>query len=93
MTSGGRLLSIPTHAELLEAIGQRLAFGAAGGQFVEAGLAPAPVGVPTNDSYVGYSATFELPAGVLLLQNVYHIGSPGGGRVGRVRSRRAGDGR
>ncbi|RKE25172.1 hypothetical protein B0G76_6687 [Paraburkholderia sp. BL23I1N1] len=72
------MLSIPTHAELLEAIGQRFTFGAANGQSVEAVLSHAPAGVPMNGGFVCYAATFELPAGVSLAQDVYRIGSPVG---------------
>lgn len=39
----------------------------------------APLGIPMDDRYVCYSATFELPAGAYLPQDVYRIGSPGGG--------------
>lgn len=70
--------TIPTHAELLEAIGQRFTFGASNGAAVEALLAGAPVGIPMNDSYVCYSAIFELPAGAYFPQDVYRIGSPAG---------------
>ncbi|PMS23096.1 hypothetical protein C0Z18_02445 [Trinickia dabaoshanensis] len=70
--------SIPSHAELLEAIGQRFTFVAPNGAALEALLAHAPAGIPMNDSYVCYSATFELPAGVYLPQDVYRIDSPAG---------------
>lgn len=72
------MLSIPTHEELLGAIGQPFTFGAADGQTVDAVLAHAPAGIPMNDSFVCYSATFELPAGVFLPQDVYRIASPAG---------------
>ncbi|QBR02981.1 DUF6916 family protein [Paraburkholderia pallida] len=72
------MLSIPTHAELLEAIGQRFAFGTADGQTVDTVLVHAPSGIPMNERFVCYSATFELPAGVHLPQAVYRIGSPSG---------------
>ena len=72
------MLSIPTHHELLDAIGQRFTFGAADGQTVDAVLSHAPAGVPMSDSFVCYAATFELPAGVALPQDVYRIGSPTG---------------
>lgn len=72
------MLSIPTHAELLEAIGQRFTFGTADGQSVDAVLLHAHSGIPMNDSYVCYTAMFELPAGVFLPQDVYRIGSPAG---------------
>jgi hypothetical protein len=72
------LLSIPTHDELLGAIGQRFTFGTADGHTVEAMLSHAPVGIPMDDSFVCYSASFELPAGVFLPQDVYRIASPAG---------------
>jgi hypothetical protein len=72
------LLSIPTHEELLGAIGQRFSFGAADGQTVDAVLARAPSGIPMDDTFVCYSAIFELPAGVVLQQDVYRIASPSG---------------
>lgn len=70
------MLSIPTHDELLEAIGQRFTFGTADGHIVDATLSHAPIGIPMDDSYVCYSATFELPAGVFLPQDVYRIAAP-----------------
>ncbi|TAM55108.1 MAG: hypothetical protein EPN57_03625 [Paraburkholderia sp.] len=72
------MLSIPTHEELLAAIGQRFTISAANGHTVEAVLSHAPAGIPMNDSFVCYSGTFELPAGVFLPQDVYRIGSPTG---------------
>lgn len=72
------MLSIPTHAELLDAIGQRFTFGAADGQTVDAVLLHANAGIPMNDSFVCYAAMFELPAGISLSQDVYRIGSPAG---------------
>lgn len=72
-------MSIPTHDELLAAVGQRFAFGSADGHSVDAVLAQAPAGIPMNDSFVCYSATFELPAGAFLPQSVYRIGAPNGG--------------
>jgi hypothetical protein len=70
------LVSIPTHDELLEAIGQRFTFGLADGHTVDAVLARAPAGIAMDDGFVCYTATFELPAGVFLPQDVYRIGSP-----------------
>ena len=70
------MLSIPTHDELLGAIGQRFTFGTADGRIVDAVLSHAPIGIPMDDSYVCYSATFELPAGVFLPQDVYRIAAP-----------------
>lgn len=70
--------SIPTHAELIAAIGGRFSFGVPGGHTVEAVLLDAPAGVPMDDSYVCYRATFELPSDVYLPQDVYRIVSPGG---------------
>jgi hypothetical protein len=68
--------SIPTHAELTAAIGQRFSFGLADGRSVDAVLTAAPAGIPMDDSFVCYSAHFELPAGVFLPQDVYRIESP-----------------
>lgn len=76
--SGACLLSIPTHAELLDAIGQRFTFGASGGEPVDAVLLDAPSGLPLNDQFVCYSATFALPSGVHRPQDVYRIVSPAG---------------
>jgi hypothetical protein len=72
------LLSIPTHDELLGAIGQRFTIGTADGHTVEATLSHAPSGIPMDHSYVCYAASFELPAGVFLPQDVYRIASPAG---------------
>ena len=71
--------TIPTHDELRDAIGQRFTLASADGHTVEAVLAHAPAGIPMDDSFVCYSATFELPTGVFLPQDVYRIASPGGG--------------
>jgi hypothetical protein len=46
------LLSIPTHDELIEAIGQRFTFSLAGGPAVAAVLTHAPAGIPMNDRFV-----------------------------------------
>lgn len=70
--------SIPTHAGLIAAIGGRFAFGVPGGHTVEAVLLDAPAGVPMDDSYVCYLATFALPSGIHLPQDIYHIVSPDG---------------
>jgi hypothetical protein len=70
--------SVPTHAELIAAIGGRFSFGVTGGHTVEAVLLDAPAGVPMDDSYVCYLATFELPEGAYLPQDVYRIVSPEG---------------
>lgn len=70
--------TVPTHDELLEALGQRFTFASADGHTVDAVLAHAPAGIPMSDDFVCYSATFELPAGVFLPQDVYRIGSPAG---------------
>ncbi|RDU95053.1 hypothetical protein DWV00_31080 [Trinickia dinghuensis] len=63
---------------MLEAVGQRFTFVAPNGAAVEALLVQAPSGIPMDDSFVCYSATFELPAGVFTPQDVYRIGSPSG---------------
>lgn len=78
MSRGACVLSVPTHAELLEAIGQRFTFDTADGHTVDTVLVHAPAGIPMNDRYVCYSATFELPAGVHLPQAVYRIGASAG---------------
>lgn len=70
--------SIPTHAELIAAIGGRFSFGVPGGHSVEAVLLDAPAGIPMDDSYVCYLAAFELPEGTYLPQDVYRIVSPDG---------------
>ncbi|GAB2891023.1 hypothetical protein GCM10027093_27630 [Paraburkholderia jirisanensis] len=70
--------SIPTHAELIAAIGRPFSFGTAGGQTVDAILVAAPAGIPMDESYTCFSATFTLPAGVYLPQDNYRITSPDG---------------
>lgn len=70
--------SVPTHADLIAAIGQRFVLGTADGRSVEARLAAAPAGIPMDETYVCYVATFELPAGVQLPQDVYLIAAPDG---------------
>ncbi|CAN7645414.1 hypothetical protein LJR230_004806 [Trinickia sp. LjRoot230] len=65
--------SLPTHAELIAAIGQRFSFIDAAGRSVDAQLTSAPAGIPMDHTFVCYSATFELPAGVHLPQDIYRI--------------------
>ncbi|HVE06912.1 MAG TPA: hypothetical protein VNE00_06650 [Paraburkholderia sp.] len=69
---------IPTHAELIAAIGRPFSFGSADGHTVEAHLIAAPAGIPMDDSYTCYFASFALPAGVSLPQDTYRITSPDG---------------
>jgi hypothetical protein len=72
---------IPTHAELIAAIGRPFLFGMAGGhsaEAIEATLVAAPAGTPMDDSYACFSAIFTLPAGVHLPQDTYRITSPDG---------------
>ncbi|SDG43362.1 DUF6916 family protein [Paraburkholderia phenazinium] len=71
-------MSVPTHAALVAALGQPFLLGLPDGRSVEAHLSAAPSGVPMDDSYVCYSAVFELPAGVHLPQDVFRITAPGG---------------
>lgn len=71
-------MSVPTHAELIAALGQPFLLGAPDGRSVEARLVAAPAGIPMDESYVCYSAIFELPAGVHLPQDVFHIVAPDG---------------
>lgn len=70
--------SLPTHAELIAAIGQRFSFIDAAGRSVDAQLTSAPAGIPMDHTFVCYSATFELPAGVHLPQDIYRIALPDG---------------
>ncbi len=49
-----------------------------GNQGVEAQLIAAPVGIPMDDSYVCYAATFVLPAGICPAQDTYRITAPDG---------------
>jgi hypothetical protein len=70
--------SIPTHAELIAAIGRPFSFGTADGHAVDAVLTAAPAGIPMDDSYTCFSASFALPAGVYLPQDNYRITSPDG---------------
>lgn len=71
-------MSVPTHAVLIAAIGQPFVLGTPDGRSVEARLAAAPAGIPMDESYVCYSAVFELPAGVRLSQEVFRIVAPDG---------------
>jgi hypothetical protein len=70
--------SIPTHGELIASIGQSFLIGAADGRTTEALLVAAPAGIPMDDSYACYQATFVLPPGLDLSQDVYRIASPEG---------------
>ena len=70
--------SIPTHAELIAAIGRPFSFGTTGGQTVDAVLVAAPAGIPMDESYTCFGASFALPAGVYLPQDNYRVTSPDG---------------
>jgi hypothetical protein len=52
--------------------------GTADSGAIEALLVAAPAGIPMDASYACYHATFVLPAGVYLTQDVYRISSPRG---------------
>lgn len=65
--------SIPTYAELIAAIGQTFSLSTADGRSVEARLSAAPNGIPMDETYVCYSAVFNLPTGVWLPQDTYRI--------------------
>jgi hypothetical protein len=71
-------MSVPTHAELVTAIGQPFMFSTADGHSVEACLVAAPAGIPMDETYVCYSAIFELPPGIQLPQAGYRITAPDG---------------
>lgn len=71
-------MSVPTHGALVAAIGQPFVLSTPDGRSVEARLAAAPAGIPMDESYVCYSAIFELPAGVHLPQEVLRITAPDG---------------
>ena len=70
--------AIPGHAELTESLGRTFILTTASGHAVQAQLVGAPAGIPMDDSYVCYSALFELPPGVQLPQDVYQVQSPDG---------------
>lgn len=71
-------MSIPSHAELLAAIGQPFMFDVPGGDPVAAHLSAAPAGTPMDDAHDCYLALFELPPGIHLPQDVFHITAPNG---------------
>ncbi len=71
-------MSVPTHAALVAAIGQPFVLATPDGRSVEARLAAAPAGIPMDESFVCYSAIFELPDGVHLPQDVFRITAPDG---------------
>jgi hypothetical protein len=75
---GGGMSAIPSHAELTESLGRTFILGTASGHEVQARLVSAPAGIPMDDSFVCYSALFELPPGVQLPQDVYQVQSPDG---------------
>ncbi|QCP50828.1 hypothetical protein FAZ95_17725 [Trinickia violacea] len=71
-------MTVPTHAALLAAIGQPFVLSTPDGRSVQARLAAAPDGIPMDETYVCYSAIFELPEGVRLPQEVFRITAPNG---------------
>lgn len=77
-TAGGRVSTIPTHAELTESLGSIFVLTSPQGYAVEARLSSAPAGVPMDDGYVCYQARFDLPPGVQLPQDVYRVSAPDG---------------
>ncbi|RKP48114.1 DUF6916 family protein [Trinickia fusca] len=70
--------SIPSHDALIASIGQSFTFSTPQGREIEARLVAAPTGTPMDDDYVCYAATFELPAGIQLPQDVYRIAASDG---------------
>jgi hypothetical protein len=78
--------SMPTQAELLTSLGQifSLTPGAASSAddephwSVPLTLAAVDEGIAMDDAYVCYSASFDLPQGVVLPQDVYCLTAPDG---------------
>ena len=65
--------TVPTHDTLTASLNQRFVLETAQGQRLEVRLAAAPCGVAMDDTYMSYSATFELPVDTWLPQDVYRI--------------------
>ncbi|WP_414647763.1 DUF6916 family protein [Dyella sp.] len=70
--------AVPTHEALMASLHQSFVLETADGRRVEARLAAAPVGVAMDETYVSYSAIFELPVGIWLPQDTYRITAPDG---------------
>ncbi len=77
---------MPTQAELLASLGLAFSLTPEAGSTVAdqplwrvpATLAAVNEGIAMDETYVCYSATFDLPQGVFLPQDVYCVTSPGG---------------
>lgn len=69
---------IPSHAELADAVGRTFTFSSALTGAIDARLTSARAETPMDDSFLCYSAHFELPAGVRLPQDTYRVSAPGG---------------
>ena len=74
----GQMQAVPTHEALVASLDRLFLLETADGSHVEARLIAAPIGVAMDACYISYSATFELPAGILLPQDTYRIRSPDG---------------
>lgn len=72
------MLAVPTHEMLLATLGRTYTLKMADGMVVDARLADAPAGIAMDDTYVCYSAVFELPSAVQLPQELYRVTSPDG---------------
>jgi len=70
--------AVPSHEVLIASLNQLFVLETADGHRVEARLAAAPAGIPMDASFISYSATFELPAGIWLPQDTYRITAPDG---------------
>lgn len=65
--------AVPTHEALIASLNQLFVLETADGHRVEACLLAAPAGIAMDASFISYSATFELPAGIWLPQDTYRI--------------------
>jgi hypothetical protein len=65
--------TVPIHEMLVASLNHLFVLETADGQRFEVRLAAAPVGVAMDETYMSYSAIFELPLGIWLPQDNYRI--------------------
>lgn len=70
--------AVPNHDALIASVNQLFVLETADGRHLEARLVAAPAGIAMDASFISYSATFELPVGVWLPQDIYRITAPDG---------------
>jgi hypothetical protein len=70
---GYHVLNVPTHEALVAGLNRLFVLETTEGQRLEVRLAAVPCGVAMDETFMSYSAIFELPIGIWLPQDTYRI--------------------